>query len=104
MCPEKSHRPKAPFLVEILKQPQYHPMPAQNEIMILFAGAHGYLDEWPVEAMSEYERQMLEFMESKHGGLLSEINEKGDIPEALEEGLKKALDEFKAIFQTGASA
>ena len=91
-------------LVEILKQPQYHPMPAQNEIMILFAGAHGYLDEWPVEAMSEYERQMLEFMESKHGGLLSEINEKGDIPEALEEGLKKALDEFKAIFQTGASA
>ncbi len=91
-------------LVEVLKQPQYQPMPAQNEIMILFAGAHGYLDDWPEEAVSEYERQMIEFMGSKHGELLNEIKEKGDIPEALEQNLKKALDEFKAGFQPDTSA
>jgi F-type H+-transporting ATPase subunit alpha len=91
-------------LVEVLKQPQYQPMPAQNEIMILFAGAHGYLDDWPEDAVSEYEQQMLEFMGSKHGDLLNEIKEIGDIPEALEENLKKALDEFKSIFQPDTSA
>jgi F-type H+-transporting ATPase subunit alpha len=86
-------------LVEVLKQAQYRPMSAQNEIMILFAGARGYLDEWPADAVSEYEKQMLEFMESKHAGLLGEIKEKGDISDELEENLKKALDEFKGIFQ-----
>jgi F-type H+-transporting ATPase subunit alpha len=91
-------------LVEVLKQPQYQPMPAQNEIMILFAGAYGYLDDWPEERVSEYEQQMLEFMGSKYGDLLSEIKEKGEISDELEEKLKKALDEFKTAFQPNASA
>ncbi len=86
-------------LVEILKQPQYHPMPAQNEVMILFAGANGYLDEWPVEAIAEYEKQLLEFMESKYADLMGEIKEKNEISDELEEKLKSALDEFKSIFQ-----
>ena len=91
-------------LVEVLKQPQYQPMPAQNEIMILFAGAYGYLDEWPEEGVSEYEQQMLEFMGSKYGDLLSEVKEKAEISDELEEKLKKALDEFKTVFQPNASA
>ena len=86
-------------LVEVLKQPQYQPMPAENEVMILFAGAFGYLDEWPVEAVSVYEKQMLEFMESKHSDLLGEIKDKKDISDDLEEKLKAALDEFKSVFQ-----
>jgi F-type H+-transporting ATPase subunit alpha len=91
-------------LVEVLKQAQYQPMPAQNEIMILFAAAYGYLDEWPEEKVSEYEQQMLEFMESKYGDLLSEVKEKGEISDELEEKLKKALDEFKTAFQPNAEA
>jgi F-type H+-transporting ATPase subunit alpha len=86
-------------LVEVLKQPQYQPMPAENEVMILFAGAFGYLDEWPVEAVSPYEKQMLEFMESKHSDLLGEIKDKEDISDDLEEKLKAALDEFKSVFE-----
>ncbi len=91
-------------LVEVLKQPQYQPMPAQNEVMILFAGAYGYLDEWPEEAMNEYEKQMLEFMGSKYGDLLGEIKEKGEITDELEEKIKKALDEFKTVFQPNDSS
>ncbi len=86
-------------LVEVLKQQQYVPMPAEKQVMILFAGTYGYLDEWPVEAVSEYEKQMHEFMESKHPDLLNEIKEIGDISDELEEKLKKALDEFKSVFQ-----
>ena len=89
-------------LVEVLKQPQYQPMSAQNEVMILFAGANGYLDEWPVEAIADYEKQALEFMESKYADLLEEIKEKNEINDELEEKLKKALDEFKSIFQPAA--
>ena len=86
-------------LVEVLKQPQYQPMPAEKEVVILFAGANGYLDEWPVEAISEYEKQMLEFMDSKYSDLLKEIKEKNDITDEMDSKLKKALDEFKGIFQ-----
>jgi F-type H+-transporting ATPase subunit alpha len=86
-------------LVEVLKQPQYQPVPAEKEVMSLFAGAYAYLDEWPVETIAEYEKQMLEFMESKHAELLSEIKDKAEISDELEEKLKKALDAFKSVFQ-----
>ena len=86
-------------LVEVLKQPQYQPMPPEKEVAILFAGANGYLDEWPVESIADYEKQMLEFLETKHPEILREIKEKNDISEELEAKLKSALDEFKGIFQ-----
>ncbi len=86
-------------LVEVLKQPQYQPMPGENQVAVLFAGTYGYLDELPVDAMDDYQKQMLEFMGSKYAELLNEIKEKGDISDELEEKLKKALDEFKGVFQ-----
>jgi F-type H+-transporting ATPase subunit alpha len=86
-------------LVEVLKQRQYQPMNAEKEVMILFAGANGYLDQWPVEAISDYEKQMLEFIESKHPGILSELKEKNAISEELEDSMKKALDDFKGMYQ-----
>jgi F-type H+-transporting ATPase subunit alpha len=86
-------------LVEVLKQPQYQPMPAEKEVMILFAAANGYLDEWPEKAIAEYEAQMLEFMGSKNSELLKEIKDSGMISDDLGDKLKKALEEFKSIFQ-----
>ena len=89
-------------LVEVLKQSQFQPMPAEKEVTILFAGANGYLDEWPVEAVGEYESQMLEFVESRYSDILNDIKEKEDITDETDEKLKKALDEFKEIFQPSA--
>jgi F-type H+-transporting ATPase subunit alpha len=86
-------------LVEILKQPQYQPMAAEKQVMILFAGTYGYLDEWPVESVKIYETQMLGFMEKKYADLMEEIKEKNLISDDLEERLRKAFDEFKAVFQ-----
>jgi F-type H+/Na+-transporting ATPase subunit alpha len=85
-------------LVEVLKQPQYQPMSAEKQVMILAAGTYGYLDDWPVEEVSAYEKQMIEFMEAKHGDILAEIKEKGQISDDLEGKIKKALDEFKTVF------
>ena len=89
-------------LVEVLKQGQYQPMNAGKQVAILFAGANGYLDEWPVEAVVDYEKQMLEFLESKYPEILSEIKEKDDISDNLDEKMRKALDEFKEVFQPAA--
>jgi F-type H+/Na+-transporting ATPase subunit alpha len=91
-------------LVEILKQPQYVPMPAEKQVMILFAGAFGYLDEVPVESVAEYEKQMLEFAGTKHPEILKEIKEKGIISDELEGKMKKALDQFKGMFQPASQA
>jgi F-type H+/Na+-transporting ATPase subunit alpha len=91
-------------LVEILKQPQYVPMPAEKQVMILFAGAFGYLDEVPVESVAEYEKQMLEFVGTKHPEILKEIKEKGIISDELEGKMKKALDQFKGMFQPASQA
>jgi len=89
-------------LVEVLKQPQYQPMPAEKEVAILFAGANGYLDKWPESSISDYEKQMLEFMDSKHPEVLRDIKETGDISEDTDGKLRKALDEFADMFQPAA--
>jgi F-type H+-transporting ATPase subunit alpha len=86
-------------LVEVLKQPQFQPMPAEKQITIFFAGANGFLDKWPVESVSNYEKEMLEYMDSKHGDLLNEIKEAGAISDELDGKLKTALDEFQSVFQ-----
>jgi F-type H+/Na+-transporting ATPase subunit alpha len=89
-------------LVQVLKQPQYRPMPAEKEVMILFAAARGYLDEWPESSVSDYEHRMLEFMQNKKPELLGAIKKTGEINNDLEQSLLKALDEFKPIFQPAA--
>lgn len=89
-------------LVEVLKQPQYQPMTAENEVTILFAAANGYLDKWPEASVSDYEKQMLEFMGSKYSEILKDIKEKGDISAETDGKLKKALDEFGEMFQPAA--
>ncbi len=85
-------------MVELLKQPQYQPMPAEKEVLTLFAGTRGYLDKYPVAAVLEYEKQMFEFVESKYPGILSEIKEVKDISPELEAKMKEALNEFGTVF------
>ncbi len=90
-------------LVELLKQPQYQPMPVEKQVLSIFAGVNGYLDEWPVEAVQEYERQMHEFIETKYPEILKEIRETEDISDELEKKIRKALDEFRSVFRPPAT-
>ncbi|MBN1626796.1 MAG: F0F1 ATP synthase subunit alpha [Deltaproteobacteria bacterium] len=86
-------------LVQVLKQPQYQPISAENEVMILFAAARGFLDEWPEETASIYEDKMLEFMQTRYREYLDAIKNTGEINNDLEQKLTRALDEFKALFK-----
>jgi F-type H+-transporting ATPase subunit alpha len=86
-------------LVELLKQPQYKPMSGEREVVSLYSGTRGYLDSIPVEKVSEYETQMLAFVERKYPEIFEELKEKNIISDSLDEKMKKALQEFAEAFK-----
>ncbi|SFM99015.1 F0F1 ATP synthase subunit alpha [Thermodesulforhabdus norvegica] len=88
-------------LVELLKQPQYQPMPVEKQIVSLFAGTRGFLDPLPVEKVTEFEQQLHSFIENKYPEIFAEIKEKKEITPELDEKMTKALKEFSEIFQAG---
>ena len=86
-------------LVEILKQPQYHPMPMEKQVTIIFAGTNGFTDKYPALAIASYEKQLFEFIENKHPELLTEIRDKRLISDELNAKMKQALADFDGVFQ-----
>jgi F-type H+/Na+-transporting ATPase subunit alpha len=85
-------------LVEILKQPQYEPMPAEKQVAIIFAATNGFIDQYDLRALLEYEKQYLSHLESSHPDVLTEIKEKKVISPELEAKMKNILENFKGIF------
>ncbi|MDR1296871.1 MAG: F0F1 ATP synthase subunit alpha [Deltaproteobacteria bacterium] len=88
-------------MVELLKQPQFQPMPAEKEVMILYAGTRGFLDKHPVSAVLDYERKLFEFVETKHQAILDELKDKKDISPELDAKMRGALEEFAKIYAPG---
>ncbi|MCL6620664.1 MAG: F0F1 ATP synthase subunit alpha [Syntrophobacterales bacterium] len=89
-------------LVEILKQPQYQPLPMEKQIAIIYAGTRGFLDKYPVEVLGQYEVQFYRFMETRHPEILQEIRERKEISPDLDARMQAALNEFDGVFQPAA--
>ncbi len=89
-------------LVEVLKQPQYQPMPAEKQILIIYAGTRGFLDKYPVEAVQRYEKELFEFVETKYKDIFSSLKAKWVIDEELDKKIENALKEFDTVFQAQA--
>jgi F-type H+-transporting ATPase subunit alpha len=85
-------------VVEILKQPQYQPMPVEQQVMSIYAVTGGHLDPFPVADAKRFEREFLEHMETRHPEVGEHIRTRGDLPEEVEQKLKDALEAFKATF------
>lgn len=86
-------------MVELLKQGQYMPLPVEEQIVVLFAGANGYLDDLPVEAIRRFEDELLRFIRANKADINAEIKEKKIIDETLKERLIRAVEDFKKGFQ-----
>ncbi len=86
-------------LVEILKQPQYQPLPMEKQVLILYAGTKGYLDEFPVDVLAKYEAGLYTFIEDRYPQIYSELKEKeefsDDLSKVVDEALTAYGDEFK---------
>jgi F-type H+-transporting ATPase subunit alpha len=85
-------------LVEILKQPQYQPLAVEKQVLILFAGANGYLDGIQESDVAEYERQLYEFFEVRHAAVIQTLNEQKKMDEELTATITNAVGEFTTQF------
>lgn len=82
-------------LVELLKQPQYQPMPTQEQVVSMYAATRGFMDDVPVASVQAFERDFLEFMRSSRADILDDIVSRKVLDADLESRLKDAILEFK---------
>jgi F-type H+-transporting ATPase subunit alpha len=94
---------------EMLKQPQYSPMPMEEQVVSIYSatpqeGRPSWVRNYALEDLQRYEREMLEFMRARHGDVLEAIRKTGKLEEDVERKLAAALDAFAAMFQPSAQA
>lgn len=85
-------------LVEILKQPQYKPLPYEKQVVLIFAANNGYVDDYPVSSLSRYESELYNFFDDRRPEILHDIREKKALDDDLRNRITTALDEFKKEF------
>ena len=85
-------------MVEVLKQGQYRPLEVERQVLIIYAGTAGLLDELPVEAVAAFEEALHKFVEGRYPSIFHEIREKREISDTLRAEMDKAIQECKAEF------
>jgi len=91
-------------LVELLKQPQYRPLPVEQQVAIVFAGTNGYLDEIPVSDVRAYEDDLFRFLDTRFGNVLAAIRDKKTLDDETKGQLQAALKEFGEQFKASRAA
>ncbi len=86
-------------LTEVLKQEPYHPLPVEKQVLVIYAGNRGFLDEFPVEAIKRYEQELYKFFENKYPSLLQAIASRKQIDMELDGSISQAIKEFNQIFK-----
>ncbi|MBZ5607042.1 MAG: F0F1 ATP synthase subunit alpha [Acidobacteriia bacterium] len=85
-------------LVEVLKQPQYSPLPVEKQVLIVYAGTNAVLDDIPLEQCRLFESELYRFVDSAHAGMMQEIRDKKALDDGLKAKVNSALKEFKERF------
>ncbi|MDX6393737.1 MAG: F-type H+/Na+-transporting ATPase subunit alpha [Streptosporangiaceae bacterium] len=85
-------------LVELLKQPQYSPLAVEQQVVVVWAGTSGFLDDVPVEDIGRFEEEFLDSVQRNHTGIYDAIRETGALSDDTATALKDAIDEFRTGF------
>ncbi len=85
-------------LVELLKQAQFQPLPIERQVVTIFAGTSGFLDDVPVDRCRKFEADLYTFLDNAHPSIWQQIREKKALDDALRAELQNAVKEFKARF------
>lgn len=88
-------------MTELLKQDQYSPLKVGEEVLVLYAGVHGYLDSVEVTDVLSYEKQLLAYARAERADVLEELNSSNELTKELEEKVTGLLDAFKSVFKAG---
>ena len=85
-------------LTELLKQPQYSPMPVELQVVVIWTGTNGYVDDIAIEDVKDFEIKLRAFFENAHSGLLAKLRERKIIDDEIRDELRAAVAEFKERF------
>jgi len=85
-------------MVEVLKQGPYAPVPIEKQVVIIFAGAQGFLDDIEVASVTKFEAELMPFMEAKYSNIFDAIRNDKKITDETDTELRKAIEDFKASF------
>lgn len=88
-------------MTELLKQDQYSPLKVGEEVLVLYAGVHGYLDTVEVTDVLSYEKQLLAYARAERADVLDELNASNELTKELEEKVIGLLDAFRSVFKAG---
>jgi F-type H+/Na+-transporting ATPase subunit alpha len=86
-------------LVELLKQPQYAPMPVERQVVSVWMGTNGYLDDVPIDDVARFESEFLADVARKHQGIYDSIRETGTLSDDTATALKDAIEQFRRGFE-----
>lgn len=86
-------------LTEVLKQPQYQPLPVENQIVIIFAGTNGLLDDLEIKEIASFEAGLYDYLQTSHSDLLEGIRERKELTDTLRDRLTSTIQEFKERFR-----
>jgi F-type H+-transporting ATPase subunit alpha len=86
-------------MVELLKQDQYVPMPVEDQVLLIFAGTNGFLDDIPVPSIRKFEKDFVKYLRDKKEDLRKELREKRVIDDDLRAKIGNAIEEFKKTFE-----
>ncbi|TWT83414.1 ATP synthase subunit alpha [Planctomycetes bacterium CA13] len=86
-------------MVELLKQPQYQPMAVSEQVLSLYAGTRGHLDDVPIKSVPQWEKDFLQYAKDKHSQLLAELDDKKDLTDEIAEKIVAVIKEFKAGYK-----
>lgn len=83
-------------LVELLKQPQFRPMPVEQEVMMIYAGTQGYVDDIPLNRIAAFQTEFFKYVDSSAPAVRQELSSKKELTAEIEAKLKQALNDFKS--------
>jgi F-type H+-transporting ATPase subunit alpha len=85
-------------LTELLKQPQFSPLKMEEQVVVIYAGVNGYLDQLPVAKVRDFEHGLLSLVRTKHNDILEDVRKSGDLSSATEAKLKEVVDGYAKTF------
>ena len=86
-------------MVELLKQPQYQPYPVAEQVLSIYAGTKGFLDDVEIKSVQQWESDFLQFARDKHASLITDLTEKGELTDEISEKIESVINEFKAGYK-----
>jgi F-type H+-transporting ATPase subunit alpha len=85
-------------MTELLKQAQFSPLAMEEQVVVLYAGTNGFIDDYPVSAIGRYERELMQYLRTRKKGLLDSLRASGALDDSMEKEIRESLTEFAKTF------